>query len=164
MRENIKHCFEPIFDENSRVLILGTMPSPASRANGFYYSHPQNRFWKVLGVLFREEPPKTVQEKKEFLLRNKIAVWDVLESCDIIGASDASIKNAVPNDIGIILKTAKIEKIIANGSKAYTLYNKFQEPICGIKALPLPSTSPANAKAKLEQLVEEYGKVMRFML
>lgn len=114
--------------------------------------------------LFNEPLPTDTEQKKQLLLRNKVAVWDVLQSCDIIGASDASIKNVVPNDIGIILQTAKIEKIIANGSKAYALYNKLLYPQCGQKAQLLPSTSPANAKLKIDELVKAYSEAMNFML
>lgn len=160
MLERISHCFEPVFDENSRVLILGTMPSPASRENGFYYSHKQNRFWRIMSTIFNEALPQTPQEKKALLLRNRIALWDVLKCCDIDGASDASIKNPIPNDISVILDNANIEIIIANGCKAYRLYNKYLQGVYKREAVLLPSTSPANARIKLDELIVLYGEAL----
>ena len=161
--ERITHAFDPVFDFESRILILGTMPSPKSRELGFYYSHPRNRFWPVLAKIFGEEIPKTPEEKRNFCLRNKIALWDVLKECDIEGASDSSIKNAVPNDLSVILNSAKIQAIFATGATAAKLYKKFIEPETKIPAKTLPSTSPANAKIKFEELVEEYKIVLEYI-
>ena len=161
--ERITHAFDPVFDFESRILILGTMPSPKSRELGFYYSHPRNRFWPVLAKIFGEEIPKTPEEKRNFCLRNKIALWDVLKECDIEGASDSSIKNAVPNDLSVILNSAKIQAIFATGATAAKLYKKFIEPETKIPATALPSTSPANAKVKFEELVEEYKIVLEYI-
>ncbi|MBQ5898248.1 MAG: DNA-deoxyinosine glycosylase [Oscillospiraceae bacterium] len=161
--ERITHAFDPVFDFESRLLILGTMPSPKSRELGFYYSHPRNRFWPVLAKIFGEEIPKTPEEKRNFCLRNKIALWDVLKECDIEGASDSSIKNAVPNDLSVILNSAKIQAIFATGATAAKLYKKFIEPETKIPATALPSTSPANAKIKFEELVEEYKIVLEYI-
>ena len=161
--ERITHAFDPVFDFESRILILGTMPSPKSRELGFYYSHPRNRFWPVLAKIFGEEIPKTPEEKRNFCLRNKIALWDVLKECDIEGASDSSIKNAVPNDLSVILNSAKIQAIFATGATAAKLYKKFIEPETKIPATALPSTSPANAKIKFEELVEEYKIVLEYI-
>ena len=161
--ERITHAFDPVFDFESRILILGTMPSPKSRELGFYYSHPRNRFWPVLAKIFGEEIPKTPEEKKNFCLRNKIALWDVLKECDIEGASDSSIKNAVPNDISVILNSAKIKAIFTTGATASKLYKEFIEPETKIPAIALPSTSPANAKIKFEELVEEYKIVLEYI-
>jgi len=162
--ERITHAFHPVFDSESRILILGTMPSPKSRELGFYYSHPRNRFWPVLARIFGEDVPETPEEKANFALRHKIALWDVLAECDIEGASDSSIKNAVPNDISIILNSADIKAIFTTGATAAKFYKKFIEPESKIPAISLPSTSPANAKVKFEELVEEYRKILDYIV
>ncbi len=146
------HPFEPVFDQNSRILILGTFPSVKSREQQFYYGHPQNRFWKVLAAVYKDAPPKTVPEKKAFLLKYNTALWDVISSCEITGSADASIKNAVPNDLSKILGAAHISRIFCNGTKAFDLYNKYLLPKTEIQAEKLPSTSPANAAWTLEKL------------
>ena len=158
--ERITHAFSPVFNNESRVLILGTMPSPKSRENGFYYSHPRNRFWPVMAAVFEEETPTTTEERTAFLLRNKIALWDVLAECDIEGASDSSIKNAVPNDLSVILNSADIKAIFTTGTTAAKLYKKHTEPKTGIAAISLPSTSPANTKISFEALLEEYKIIL----
>lgn len=152
-----QHNIPPVFDGNSKILILGSFPSVKSRETKFFYGHPQNRFWRVLAALTGEEVPKTVSEKKAFLLRNGIAVWDVIKSCDITGSSDSSIKNAVPNDISAILKNADIKRIYTNGGTAYALYKKYM----GGGAVKLPSTSPANAAYSLGRLIEEWSVIMQ---
>lgn len=162
--ERITHSFSPVFDSESRILVLGTMPSPKSRELGFYYSHPRNRFWPVLAKIFCEEIPGTPEEKKNFCLRNKIALWDVLKECEIEGASDSSIKNAVPNDLSIILNSADIKAVFCAGTTAAKLYKKFIEPETKIPAIVLPSTSPANAKVKFEELVEEYKIILEYAM
>lgn len=154
--ERISHGFAPVFDENSRILILGTLPSGKSREMGFYYGHPQNRFWKVLAGLFDEAVPQTVEEKKAMLLRNGVAIWDVIESCDIIGASDSSIKNVVPSDVAGLLRRTGIQKVFANGALAKKLYDKYTCRAAGVEAVQLPSTSPANARFRLEDLLESW--------
>ena len=161
--ERITHAFDPVFDFESRILILGTMPSPKSRELGFYYSHPRNRFWPVLAEIFKEKVPQTPEEKNEFCLRNKIALWDVLKECDIEGASDSSIKNAVPNDISIILNSADIKAVFTTGTTAAKLYKKFIEPKTEVPAKVLPSTSPANAKIKFEELAEQYKIILEYL-
>lgn len=152
----IIHPIEPVFDETSKVLILGSFPSVKSREEGFFYGHPQNRFWKVLAAIFEEEVPETIPEKKAFLLRNHVAVWDVIHSCEIQGSSDASIRNATANDLRPILETADVRNIFVNGKTAEKLYKKYMEPVCGRMAVYLPSTSPANAAWSLERLVEAW--------
>lgn len=153
--QHIKHEFEPVYDEQSRILILGTLPSVKSRENMFYYGHPQNRFWRVLSMICEEEcVPASIAEKKDFLLRNHIAVWDVIEECDIIGSSDSSIKNVVPADIGRVLNSAQIQGIYANGGTACKLYRKYIYPKTNRDIIQLPSTSPANAAWGLERLGE----------
>ena len=157
--EHIVHSFEPIFDSASQILILGTLPSVKSRETNFYYGHKQNRFWKLLAGILSEKKPATVEEKKDFLHRNCIAVWDVIHSCDIIGSSDSSIRNVVPNDLSEILESADIRQIYCNGAKSYEYYRKYQEKETGRKAKKLPSTSPANAAWSLERLCEAWRKI-----
>ncbi|MBR3057603.1 MAG: DNA-deoxyinosine glycosylase [Clostridiales bacterium] len=149
--------FLSLFDASSRVLVLGSFPSVKSRESQFFYGHPQNRFWKVLAEVFGEEVPKTIPKKREFLLRNHVAVWDVIHSCDIVGSSDASIRNVVPNDIGKILSQANIEAIYVNGKTAAGYYKKYLEKQVGREAILLPSTSPANAAWNLDRLVEAWS-------
>ncbi|MBE6009176.1 MAG: DNA-deoxyinosine glycosylase [Lachnospiraceae bacterium] len=152
----ITHPIEPVFDTNSRILILGSFPSVKSREQGFFYGHPQNRFWKVLAAVFEDEVPATIPEKKAFLLRNHIAVWDVIYSCEIQGSSDSSIRNVTANDLRPLLETADIQGIFVNGKTAEKLYQKYTEPVCGREAVYLPSTSPANAAWSLERLTEAW--------
>jgi hypoxanthine-DNA glycosylase len=153
----IVHTIDPVFDENSRVLVLGSFPSVKSREEMFFYGHPQNRFWRVTAAVFGAETPKTVAEKREFLLSNGIALWDVLASCDIEGSADSTIKNAVPNDLSCILSAAKIEKIFVNGKTAEKYYNKYMKKTLGREAVCLPSTSPANAAWGIERLAEAWS-------
>lgn len=159
----VTHEFDAFFDKDSRVLILGTIPSPKSREQGFYYGHPQNRFWKVLADVLDEEFPQTVEERKGFLKRNHIALWDVLESCEIKGASDVSIRNARPNDMNRILQAADIRAIFATGAKAAQLYKKLCFPECGVEAVRLPSTSPANCGCSYETLREAYSQICDYV-
>lgn len=159
--EHITHSFEPVYDKNSRILILGTLPSVASRENNFYYGHKQNRFWKLLAHLLDEPVPEAIDEKKHMLLNNHIAIWDVIQSCDIKGSSDSSIKNVEPTDIGKILDTADIKRVIANGNKAGQLYKKYQLPLTGMAAVILPSTSPANAAWTFEKLCKRWGEYIK---
>lgn len=156
----VTHEIQPVFDSRSRVLLLGTMPSRASREQGFYYGHPQNRFWRVLAAIFDEPAPRTIEEKRDMLLRHHIALWDVLASCEIEGASDASIRDAQPNDLARIFDAADIHAVFATGTKAGELYRKLIEPTLGVPCTTLPSTSPANAKMKLADLVGAYGKAL----
>ena len=156
----VTHEIQPVFDSRSRVLLLGTMPSPASREQGFYYGHPQNRFWRVLAAIFDEPAPRTIEEKRDMLLRHHVALWDVLASCEIEGASDASIRDAQPNDLARIFDAADIRAVFATGTKAGELYRKLIESTLGVPCTTLPSTSPANAKMKLADLVDAYGKAL----
>lgn len=154
------HLFGPVFDEHSKILILGSFPSVKSREQNFYYGHPQNRFWKVLASVCKrqEQSIKTIEQKKKFLSDNNIALWDVIESCDIKGSSDSSIKNIKVNDLNVILKKSCIEKIILNGKKSYELYKKYYGDMNMPNSVQLPSTSPANAAWSLERLIEVWGK------
>lgn len=156
----ISHPFEPTYNEHSRVLILGSFPSVKSREVNYFYGHPKNRFWKVLSILLSQNIPITIEEKKELLLRNGIAVWDVIASCSITGSSDTSIRDVVPTDLSPIIKGAHIQKIFTNGKKAFELYNRFQLNTTGMEAICLPSTSPANAAWSLERLVEEWHSIL----
>lgn len=159
--QTIKHTFEPVWNQKSEILILGTFPSVKSRENHFYYGHPQNRFWKLLANIYRESVPETIDEKKELILKHHLAVWDVIDQCDIIGSSDSSIRNVVPCDLAALLAKSSIRMILANGAKAYELYQKHQLPKTGLKAQKLPSTSPANAGWSLERLQEVWGAVLK---
>lgn len=155
----IEHPIEPIYNVDSKILILGSFPSVKSREEGFFYGHPQNRFWKVVSAVFQVETPVTVEEKKSFLLEHHIAVWDVIQSCDITGSSDSSIKNVVANDLSVILKQADIKKIFVNGKKAEQLYKKYLQDELGREAICLPSTSPANAAWNLERLIDAWKEL-----
>ena len=155
----ITHPFKPIYDSSSKILILGTLPSVKSRENEFYYGHPKNRFWKVVAAVVGETEPKSVAEKTEMLLRHNIALWDVIDSCDIAGSSDSSIRNVVPTDLCGIIKESGIERIFANGRKAAELYDKYQRAATGMDITCLPSTSPANAAWSFQRLLAEWKKI-----
>lgn len=163
MPEQVTHPLSPVFDDNSKVLILGTMPSPVSRKNGFYYSHPQNRFWKVLSVLLDEKLPSDNEERTRLLLKHHIALWDVLASCSINGAQDSSIKDPIANDISSLLNRTSIKAVFTTGKTAARLYQKLCLPQTGIKAIALPSTSPANQRYSLEKLVGEYKVIINYL-
>ena len=159
--QHIAHGFGPIYDDNSKILILGSFPSVKSREEGFYYGHPRNRFWKVLSSIFKENEPKTVQEKKILLLHHDIALYDVIEECDIIGSSDSSIKNVVPSQLSPIFATAQITDVFTNGKTAERLYQKYQKVQTGRESECLPSTSPANAAFSLEKLVQIWTEAIK---
>jgi len=156
----VEHPIKPVYDKNSKVLILGSFPSVKSREANFFYGHPQNRFWKVLAAVFEADVPVTVEEKRAFLLAHGVAVWDVIKSCDIVGSSDSSIKNVVPNDLREILNNADIRQIFVNGKTAEQYYKKYIEKEIGKKAICLPSTSPANAAWSVEKLVAEWKQIL----
>ena len=155
----LDHPFGPLYDENSRVLILGSFPSVRSREQNFFYGHPQNRFWKVVAAVFGKPVPQTVEEKKLLILDNGLALWDSIASCEITGSSDSSIKNARANDITVILDSCNIERIYCNGRKSHELYRKYIEPATGRTAVCLPSTSPANAQWSLEKLIGAWAEI-----
>lgn len=156
MKQIVNHSFDAYFESDSKILILGSIPSVKSRELGFYYMHPKNRFWKVISRVFNEEYPETIEEKKDFLKRNKIALWDVVKQCEIEASSDSSISNVIPNDILSLLQQTKIENIYTTGKKAFDLYQKYILPTTKKEAIYLPSTSPANAIFKEEELVQKY--------
>ena len=159
MNSRVLHTIEPIFDSGSRILILGSFPSVKSRESQFYYGNPRNRFWLVLAGLFEEPVPDSVPEKLRFLLRHKIAVWDVIESCEIAGSSDSSIREPLPNDLNRILSRAPISRIFTNGSAAARLYKRFCFPLTNIEAVPLPSTSLVNGAADIQALLKAWSCV-----
>lgn len=156
MKAEISHPFPPLYNKDSRILILGSFPSVKSRENMFFYGHPQNRFWKVISAVLNESVPLTIEEKTQLLLNNNIALWDSIARCSIVGSSDSSISDVVPNDMSRIFNTAQIEAVFCNGKKSHELYRKYVQPKCGIEAICLPSTSPANASWTLDKLIVEY--------
>lgn len=160
---HVVHEIPPIYNENSRVLVLGSFPSVKSREGCFFYHHPQNRFWKVLAAVTGQAVPQSIEEKRAFLLEQGIAVWDVIASCDIQGSSDSSIRNVVPNDLGEILQTAEIRQIFCNGSTSFQLYRKYTRKETGREAVRLPSTSPANAACSLEKLTEQWSEIKKYL-
>jgi TDG/mug DNA glycosylase family protein len=160
MSERLYHEFGPLCAPDSEILILGSFPSVRSREQQFYYAHPQNRFWKVMASLCGSDVPQTVADKKEMLIKNHIALWDVIESCEITGSSDSSIRNVRVNDLGVILSQAHIRLIAANGSTAGSLYRKYDEPLLNTPAVRLPSTSPANAAWSTDRLIKTWGEAL----
>ena len=159
----VNHTLKPIYDKNSKVLILGSIPSVKSREVGFYYSHPKNRFWKTLSKIYNEEIKDTKDERIQFLKKHHIALFDVLKICDISASSDSSIKDPIPNDLNSILKEADIKAIFTTGNKAYQLYQKYCYPVTKIKAISLPSTSPANCSKGIEEKLETtYSQIKEF--
>ena len=158
------HTLEPVFDAHSRVLMLGTMPSPKSREAQFYYAHPQNRFWPTLAKLFSEPTPQTGEERRTFALRRGIALWDVLQSCEIEGASDASIRHAVPNELSTVLDSAPIRAVFTTGRRAYELYNRLcLHKMTEISCICLPSTSPANRRISDAELLKAYSVILNYL-
>ena len=157
------HEIPPIYDTQSRVLVLGSFPSVKSREGQFFYHHPQNRFWKTLAAVTEQPVPQTIEEKKAFLRAQHIAVWDVIASCEIEGSSDSSIRNVVPNDLRKILETADIRQIFCNGVTSHNLYRKYMLKETGREAVRLPSTSPANAACSLDKLVEQWSVIREYL-
>jgi len=152
----LQHPFGPLYNENSRVLILGSFPSVKSREQNFFYGHPQNRFWKVVAAVFGRPVPASIEEKKVLILESGLALWDSIASCEITGSSDASIRNVRANDISVILDSCRIERIYCNGRKSHELYQRYIMPRTGREAECLPSTSPANAQWTLDRLIEAW--------
>ena len=159
----IIHPFEAFCGHDPKILILGSFPSVKSRENNFFYGHPQNRFWKVISAVVNCPTPTDVESKKRMLDRYGIALWDSIHSCEITGSSDSSIKNVTPNDIRPILEKYDIKAIFANGKTSGMYYEKYIEPVCGVKATVLPSTSPANAAWSVQRLAEEYSVILKYL-
>ena len=156
----IHHPIPPFYDKNSKILILGSFPSVKSREQMFFYGHPQNRFWKVAAAVFEQDVPQNIEEKKDFLKCNNIAMWDVIGACEIEGSADSTIRDVVPNDLSLILDTADIRAIFVNGKTTEKYYNKYTKDMTGRPTVCLPSTSPANAAWTLEKLTDAW-KVIR---
>lgn len=157
------HNIPPVYDENSRILILGSFPSVKSREQQFFYGHKQNRFWRVLAGVLACKLPETISEKRELLLRHHIAVWDVIAGCTITGSSDASIRDVKANDVSCILEDADIKAIYANGGKAYELYQRYLYPETDKEIVKLPSTSPANAGYSLDRLLAAWSVINEYL-
>jgi hypoxanthine-DNA glycosylase len=160
MTKRLIHPVPPIFDKDSQMLILGSFPSVKSREGEFFYHHPQNRFWRLISEIYNEKLPETIDEKRQLLISNNIALWDVVQSCEIIGSADSSIRNVIPNDISPILSKANIRRIYANGGTAYRLYKRYIYKDIGREIILLPSTSPANASYSLERLIEAWREII----
>lgn len=160
--QRISHGFEPVFDERSRVLVLGSFPSVLSRENRFYYGNPRNRFWGVVAAALgeREPPADDIGAKRSLLLRHGVALWDVIESCEVRGSSDASIRNVVPADVARVTGVAPVRAVLCNGATAARLYRRWLEPVTGLPAVTLPSTSPANAAWSRERLTERWREAL----
>lgn len=158
--EHIVHPFPPLYDANSEILILGSLPSVKSREQMFFYGHPQNRFWKVMSAVLGEALPTTIEQKKQMLLKHRIALWDTIYSCDIIGSSDSSIKNVTPTDLRQILEKSRVQRIFCNGGTSGRYFQKYQQKVLGMEAAVLPSTSPANAAFSVEKLIQIWGEAL----
>jgi len=163
LHQTIVHPLKPLYHEDSKILILGSFPSVKTREYGFFYGHPQNRFWPLMEKLFNVELSKDIEERRTFLLNNKIAVFDSIYQCDIIGSSDASIQNVVPSNLIEIFENAHIEQVFCNGATSHKYYKKYHEKKSGIKAIKLPSTSPANARFRLNDLEEEWKQILEYL-
>lgn len=156
---HVTHNFPPLFAPDSRALILGSIPSPKSREQAFFYGHPQNRFWPVLAAVFGEPAPQTIEDKRSLALRHHIAMWDTLAACDIRGASDTSIRNPVANDLPWLIAQTQVRAVFCTGTTSYKYYKKLCQPQTGIEAVCLPSTSPANAAWSKERLIQAYSVI-----
>ncbi|HOG21699.1 MAG TPA: DNA-deoxyinosine glycosylase [Flexilinea sp.] len=163
MNEVLFHPIPPVYDQNSRILILGTFPSPKSRESGFFYGHPQNRFWKVISRVLNWKLPESINEKKEMLISNRIALWDVIASCEITGADDGSIRNPKPNPIEKILLQSEVKAIFSTGKKSFHLYRKLIYPRTAVPSNYLPSPSPANCRISLDELVRAYDAILPWL-
>lgn len=156
----VLHPFPPLYDERSEALILGSFPSVKSRENMFFYGHPQNRFWKLLALLCGEEVPVTIEEKTDLVLSRHLALWDSIRSCTITGSSDSSVRDVVPNDLSVIIDNSRVSRVFCNGALSYNMYMKYSFPATGIRAVKLPSTSPANAAYSLERLAKAWEIIL----
>ena len=161
--QTILHPLKPLYNKDSKILILGSFPSVKTREYGFFYGHPQNRFWPIMEGLFNQTLSTNIDERRYFLLNHHIAVYDSIYQCDIIGSSDASIQNVIPTDLAIIFKNANIQQVFCNGATSYKYYQKYHAKKSGIKGIKLPSTSPANARYRLEDLLEEWRQILDYL-
>lgn len=163
MSKSFVHPVPPVYNEESKILILGSFPSVKSREGEFFYHHPQNRFWRVISAVCNDKLPETIDDKKQLLIRNQIALWDVVHSCQVIGSADSSIKNVIPNDITPVLEHADIQRIYANGGTAFRLYKRYIYKDNRREIILLPSTSPANASFSLEKLIDIWSVIKPMM-
>lgn len=163
MQQTVIHPFPPLYNSESRILILGSFPSVKSREEMFFYGHKQNRFWKVIAAVTENAVPTCIEEKRQLILSSHIALWDSIALCTITGSSDSSIKNVVPNDIMPILQNSRINAIYTNGSKSHEMYEKYIFPQTGIADIKLPSTSPANAAYSLDRLIAEWSRINEYI-
>lgn len=161
--ETVVHTIPPLYAADSRVLILGSIPSPKSRETAFFYGHPHNRYWRVLAQVLDEASPQSIEEKRALCMRHKIAMWDVLASCDIMGAGDSTIRNPVPNDLAALIQKTQVHTVFATGQKAAALYRKYCEQSTGLPVIALPSTSPANAAWSFERLCTAYHQITSYL-
>lgn len=161
--QTIIHPLNPLFDEKSKILILGSFPSVKTREQGFFYGHPQNRFWKILASILNEKIPAEIPEKRKMLIKNKIAIYDTIYQCDIIGSSDSSIKNVMPSDLSKIIKNSNIKQIFCNGGTSYKYFQKYHEKILNMKAIKLPSSSSANARYRIDDLVGQWSIIIKYL-
>ena len=157
------HPIEPIYNNESQILILGSFPSVKSREGMFFYHHPKNRFWEVISSILNCPPPQTIEDKKNMLISNHIALWDVIKSCEIDNSSDSSIKNVEVNDFSQIIASSKIKAVFTNGAKSYELYKRYCNEKYAVKVIKLPSTSPANAKLSVSDLIEEWSVIKDYL-
>ena len=160
--QTITHPLKPLFQADSKILILGSFPSVKTREYGFFYGHPQNRFWPLLERIFNVKLSIDIEERRAFLLKHNIAVYDVIYQCDIIGSSDANIQNVIPSDLSRIFNEADIKKVFCNGGTSYRFYKKYQEKKTGFKAIQLPSTSPANARYSIDDLYSQWKIISKY--
>ena len=154
-------AFGPFYRTDSEILILGSFPSVKSREAKFFYGHPQNRFWRVIAAVYGAEVPETIAHKAAFLEQHKIALYDVIERCTIVGSSDSSIRDVTAADIRPILQASKVDRVFCNGATAHKLYEKYILPVCGVEAMKLPSTSPANAAWSLARLIADWKDAIK---
>lgn len=159
-QNKVVHPFPPLFDSESRSLILGSFPSVKSREEMFFYGHPQNRFWRLIAALYGEDTPSTVEEKTALILRHRLALWDSIQSCTITGSSDSSVRDVVPNDLSVIFENSRVDRVFCNGALSHKMYMKYIYPRTGIAAVKLPSTSPANAAFGMERLLQAWQVIM----
>lgn len=161
--QTIVHPLQPLYKEDSKILILGSFPSVKTREYGFFYGHPQNRFWQLMEKIFNENLSTEIDERRSFLIGHKIAVYDSIFQCDIIGSSDSSIKNVIPSDLSIVFKNANIKQVFCNGGTSYKYYKKYHAKKTGIDGIQLPSTSPANARYSLDDLIREWRLILDYL-
>ncbi|NLL91163.1 MAG: DNA-deoxyinosine glycosylase [Ruminococcaceae bacterium] len=160
--QTVTHPLSPLFQADSKILILGSFPSVKTREYGFFYGHPQNRFWPLLERIFDVKLSRDIEERRAFLLERRIALYDVIYRCDIIGSSDASIKNIIPSDLSPVFDKADIKRVFCNGGTSHRYYKKYQEQKTGFKALKLPSTSPANARFSMDDLYNQWKIIKEY--